>query len=330
MSESFGSPRAPSGAASPSAGRAVLLPSRRAVLLASPLAVCVRAGRVLAQSAPRVSRAFNGIPEEQILEQLRAGRVLSRRPVGSTSVNYACDLAGEIDMAFKPRSATHGEAYLSEIAAFRLNRLLGLNRVPPACSRVMPRGSLRLPTSSPVTAERDGSVRGAAIYWCPVLRDSRIDQERERGRWTEQLRHRGRLADADRARAEEISTLVAFDVLTGNWDRWSGSNVPMDASGHLIYLDNNGGFSEPFGERMMAGVLRHLRPIQRFSRSLIERARALTEAAVRAEMALDGDPAHPPLNPTQIASLLRRRDALIAHVDEQVRRNGAESALCFA
>jgi hypothetical protein len=326
MSESFWSLQAPR----PAPERAALLASRRAVVLAAPLAVTARGLDALGQSAPRVSRVFNGLPEEQILEQLRAGRVLSRRPVGSTSVNYACDLAGEIDMAFKPRSATHGEAYLSEIAAFRLNRMLGLSRVPPACSRVMPRGSLRLPASSPVVAERDGSVRGAAIYWCPVLRDSRIDQERARARWTDQLRNRGRLSDADRPRAEEISTLIAFDVLTGNWDRWSGSNVPMDASGHLIYLDNNGGFSEPFGERMMAGVLRHLRPVQRFSRALIERARALTEGSIRAEMALDGDAAHPPLNPTQIASLLRRRDALVAHVDELVRRQGAEATLCFA
>jgi hypothetical protein len=305
--------------------------SRRTFAVWLPaVALASRATPAMAQSAPRSGRMFNSIAEEQILEQLRTGRVMSRRPVGSTSVNYACDLAGEIDMAFKPRSTSHGEAYLSEIAAFRLNRMLGMSRVPPACSRVMPRGSLRLPRETPVVAERDGSVRGAAIYWCPVLRDSRIDQERERSRWTSWLRQRGALADADRARAEEVSSLIAFDVLTGNWDRWSGSNVPMDGTGHLIYLDNNGGFSEPFGERMMAGVMRHLRPVQRFSRSFIERARALTEASVRAEMALDGDPAHPPLNATQIASLLRRRDALVAHVDDLVRRNSAESVLCFA
>jgi hypothetical protein len=79
----------------------------------------------------------------------------------------------------------------------------------------------------------------------------------------------------------------------------------------------------------MAGVFRHARPVQRFSRSLIERTRALTEASVRAEMALDGDPARPPLNPTQITSLLRRRDALVAHVDELIRRNGAEATLFF-
>lgn len=280
-------------------------------------------------NAPRSGRMFYALAEEQILAEIRTGRILSRRPVGSTSINYRCDLAGEIDCAYKPRSSTHGEAYLAEIAAFRLNRLLGLNRVPPACSRVVQRSVLRLPADSPVTVERDGSIRGAAIFWCPVLRESRIDQERERNRWTVWLRQRGTLADTDRGRAEEISTLIAFDFLTGNWDRWSGSNVPMDATGHLIYLDNNGGFSEPFGDRMLAGVMRHLRLVQRFSRSFVDHVRAMTDATVRTEMALDGDSAHPPLNATQITSLMRRKDALLAYVDELIRRHSAENVLCF-
>lgn len=307
--------------------RSPLALSRRSIVVFA--AIPLLPGSARAQGVPRSGRMFNNLAEELILDAIRNGRILSRRPVGSTSVNYACDLAGEIDMAFKPKSTTHGEAFLAEIAAFRLNRLLGLSRVPPACSRVVPSATLRLPRESPVVVERDGSVRGAAIYWCPALRDSRIDQERERQRWTGWLRARAPLPDAERVRAEQISTLVAFDTLTGNWDRWSGQNVPMDSSGHLVYLDNNGAFSEPWGERMMNAALYNLRQVQRFSRSFVERARALTEASVRAEMALDGDPSRPPLNPTQIASLLRRRDALVAYVDELSRRHGAEQILFF-
>jgi hypothetical protein len=302
--------------------------SRRS-LIATSLAALAVPSIARAQSAPRSGRMFNNIAEEVILDALRNGRIVSRRPVGSTSVNYACDLAGDIDMAFKPKSTSHGDAFLSEIAAFRLNRMLGISRVPPACSRVLTRAALRLPRETPVVVERDGTVRGAAIYWCPVIRDSRIDQERERSRWQGWLRQRGALAAADRARAEEISTLLVFDTLTGNWDRWSGSNVPMDSTGHLIYLDNNGGFSEPWGDRMQSSAMHNLRQSQKFSRSVIERARALTDASVRAEMALDGDPAHPVLTSTQIASMLRRRDAMIAYVDDLVRRHGADNVLCF-
>lgn len=302
--------------------------SRRSIL-ASSLAALAAPSLARGQSAPRSGRMFNNVAEEVILDAIRNGRIASRRPVGSTSVNYACDLAGDIDMAFKPKSSSHGEAFLGEIAAFRLNRMLGLSRVPPACSRVIPRATLRLPRETPVVVERDGTVRGAAIYWCPVVRDSRIDQERERSRWQGWLRQRGALSAADRARAEEISTLLVFDTLTGNWDRWSGANVPMDGTGHLIYMDNNGGFGEPWGDRMQSSAMHNLRQSQKFSRSVIERARALTDASVRTEMALDGDPAHPVLSATQITSMLRRRDAMIAYVDDLVRRHGADNVLCF-
>ena len=30
-----------------------------------------------------------------------------------------------------------------------------------------------------------------------------------------------------------VALLLVFDFLTGNWDRWSGANVPMDAQGHV-------------------------------------------------------------------------------------------------
>jgi hypothetical protein len=282
---------------------------------APPTAVAATSGRM-----------FNGVSEDHILEAIRTARIVGRQQVGSTSVNIHLRLAGDVDAAFKPRSISHSDAYRAEIAAFRLNRLLGLDRVPPAISRVVPAAALHLSAETPVTIERDQSVRGAAIYWVPVLRDSRIDQDHERSRWSAWLRQGNAIPPEQSARAEEISTLIAFDVLTGNWDRWSGQNVPMDSAGHLVYRDNNGGFSEPFGDRMLAGVMRHLRLVQKFSRGLITRARAMTEASVRAEMALDPDSAHPPLSAAQITSLLRRRDALVSYVDELVRRYG-ESAV---
>jgi hypothetical protein len=196
-------------------------------------------------------------------------------------------------------------------------------------SRSVPRSALHLAPTSPVIAERDLTVRGAAIYWVPVLRDSLIDRPREIERWSSWLRQ-GREVPADqRARAEEISTLLVFDFLTGNWDRWSGANVPMDAAGHLIYRDNNGAFEEPFVLGLMQNGMAWLRRSQRFSASVIARARALTDASIREEMALDGDPAHPPLTEAQRRSLLRRRDALLVYVDGLIRRHGEAAVLAF-
>jgi hypothetical protein len=299
------------------------------------LALLLSSAPAFAQPAPQAPdageapRTFGGLPEDRILDAIRTGRIVGRQNVGSTSVNFHLRLAGDIDAAWKPRTSTHGETYRAEIAAYRLNRMLGLSRVPPAVSRSVPRSALHLAPTSPVIAERDLTVRGAAIYWVPVLRDSLIDRPREIERWSSWLRQ-GREVPADqRTRAEEISTLLVFDFLTGNWDRWSGANVPMDAAGHLIYRDNNGAFEEPFVLGLMQNGMAWLRRSQRFSASVIARARALTDASIREEMALDGDPAHPPLTEAQRRSLLRRRDALLVYVDGLIRRHGEAAVLAF-
>jgi hypothetical protein len=292
------------------------------------------ARRVLAQApdvpAPRVpsrGRMFNGINEERILEALRTAHVDARRGVGSTSVNFYLDLTGDIDAGWKACYVDHCERYRAEIAAYRLNRLLGLTRVPPAISRVLTRSTLRLarPCSIPIIFDRTDRARGAAVYWVPSMRDSGIDRTREIERWTRWLRQGEEIPVDQMPRAEDVSTLLVFDFLTGNWDRWSGSNVPMDPGGHLIYRDNNGGFEEPFVDALMNRSLQWLRRAQKFNRAVIERARALTEASVRTEMALDPDREHPPLSDAQIRSLLRRRDVLVQHVDTLVARHGARA-----
>ena len=298
------------------------------------LAVAVALGPLAGRSQPAPTavpavdpRQFGGVSEARILEAIRGARVTGRQNVGSTSVNLHLRLEGGIDAAWKPRTSTHRDSYRAEIAAYRLNRLLGLTRVPPAISRAIPRATLRLAPDSPVLFDRDNTARGAAIYWVPVLRPSRIDGAEEQERWGRWLRQ-GRAAPPDQAqRAEEISTLLVFDFLTGNWDRWSGANVPMDAQGHLIYRDNNGGFEEPFVDGLLQRSRSLLQRTQRFNRAVIGRARALTEASVRAEMALDPDPTFAPLTPGQLRSLLRRRDLLLEYVDGLVRRYGEAAVL---
>jgi hypothetical protein len=304
-----------------------LSPLLAAAVALGPLAARSQPAPVAPPAVGADARQFGGVSEARILEAIRGARVLGRQNVGSTSVNLHLRLEGGIDAAWKPRTRTHRDSYRAEIAAYRLNRLLGLTRVPPAVSRAIPRATLRLAPDSPVLFERDNTARGAAIYWVPVLRPSRIDGAEEQERWGRWLRQ-GRTVPPDQAqRAEEISTLLVFDFLTGNWDRWSGANVPMDALGHLIYRDNNGGFEEPFVEGLLQRSRSLLNRTQRFSRAVIGRARAMTEASVRAEMALDPDRSTPMLSAGQLRSLLRRRDLLLAYVDSLVRRHGEAAVL---
>ncbi|MBL8602999.1 MAG: hypothetical protein JNK72_13830 [Myxococcales bacterium] len=303
---------------------------QRRSLLGVMISAMVAPWAAQAQPQGGGGRRFGGIAEDQLLRAIREGRIVSRRNVGSTSVNLRLDLEGDIDAAWKPRSSTHGEKYRAEIAAFRLNRILGLERVPPVISRSIGRRQLGLPNDTVVLFERDNTARGAALYWVPVLRDSGIDRPADIERWSRALRQGGRIEEAQHQKMEEVSTLLVFDMLTGNWDRWSGSNVPAGADGHLIYRDNNGGFDEPFVDASMRQSLAWLRRAQKFRRGVIERARAMTAASVEAEMANDPDAAHRPLSEAQVRSLLRRRDELLRYVDGLVTRHGAERVYAWA
>ncbi len=305
--------------------------AQRAVLQANTPRLQAQTAALPVQPQPHGRRTFNGVNEDRMLEALRTARIEGRRAVGSTSVNFYLDLTGDVDAGWKACYTDHCERYRAEIAAFRLNRLLGLSRVPPAISRTVSRSSLRLArmTTIPIVFDRTDNARGAATYWVPVLRDSGIDRTREIERWTRWLRQGEAIPQDQSVRAEEISTLLVFDFLTGNWDRWSGSNVPMDSTGHLIYRDNNGGFEEPFVDGLMHRSMQWLRHTQKFNRAVIDRARAMTDATVRAEMSLDPDHDHPPLTDAQIRSLLRRRDALITYVDGLVARHGARNVYAW-
>src|SRR4029078_11568485 len=73
-----------------------------------------------------------------------------------------------------------------EVAAYRLNRLLGLHAVPPAAPRAVtrdellahlhPEGIQSLPRIKAETAiGPDGKTIGTASYWIPVIKDSGFD-----------------------------------------------------------------------------------------------------------------------------------------------------------
>jgi len=92
-----------------------------------------------------------------------------------------------VTAALKLRSHDVPHGYQSEIAAYRISRLLGLDNVPPAIYRratwseirqrfnqdtLDQRGSIR----RAVVWDEDGSAPGAAIYWVKGLRSIRLEQ----------------------------------------------------------------------------------------------------------------------------------------------------------
>ena len=262
---------------------------------------------------------------------------LSGKSIGHTSVVFRLELEGALAAAYKPRSHRGHTRYRGEIAAYRLARALGLSNVPPALPRSFPLSALRSALGPPGTASRDlldqeaipetdGTVRGAVIPWIPRLEFLALEQDPLASQWSVWLGPAGPPAE-QRAMAAQISTMILFDYLTANWDRYSGGNVGFDRSaGTVLYIDNDGAFFDPPPPKTLASQLARLRRVHVFSRSFVLRLRALDPDATRDAMG-DDAPGTPLLAGSVLAGLDDRRKAVLEHVDAVVATAGEDKAL---
>lgn len=273
---------------------------------------------------------------------------------GGRSLAFRIELEDGTKGYFKPEQSFSGAHWYSEIAAYHLDRILGLGRTPAVSGREIEWSRLERAAqgyrgeSSAVIDE--GFVRGAFIHWIDGrLRTWHLGQD-----WEHFVRVRGGLditpfqrpADyraringrAERAETElgsfadapetltaeeiaELSDLILFDYLISNVDRWGGeyTNVRR-VNGRLIYLDNGAGFWVNPRQGLMES---RIEVLQRFRRSTY---RALGEFRLEDyEARLANDPLAPVLPPHQLEGLALRVDRAIAHIDEMVERFGEES-----
>lgn len=274
------------------------------------------------------ARHYGDLPEADIVRALATAPIQSARNVGNTSINLHCDLEGPIDGAFKPAETRHVDHWRAEIGAFRVAQLLGLDRVPPAVFRRVSRAELAGVDASRLIF-RDNWARGAMIYWVPVLHRAGIFSGEALTEWTNQLVVGVDIPADARGRAEEISTLISYDFIIGNWDRWHGTNTLVDARGQLCYRDNNGGFLEPLPHWKMEIIFSFLQRVQRFSRRFVEQVRAMTLPALRQAIAADADGHEPLLNEAQLRAMMRRHTTFLEYVDALVGIHGADEVFSF-
>jgi hypothetical protein len=269
--------------------------------------------------------------------------VRAAKPVGTSSAVFKLDLDGPIDAAFRPESRLNPRGHLAEIAAFRVGRLLGLDSVAPAVPRSLKVDELTRLVRAAHAGEwlalqkdlvpRDGQLLGAAIYWIPELRELGLDTPEGVARFTHWLSQDGELAgsDAERELAAQVSTMLAFDYLIGNFDRFSGANAQGDASGrHLFLRDHNLAFFEPFRLPQHQRVMSRLKRAQRFSRSLALALKGLDVDGLSGALADRDDPVglHV-LSSGQIEGLRERRLALLSYIAALIDGYGESNVLTF-
>jgi hypothetical protein len=286
------------------------------------------------------SGTFLGMSDELLLERVRTQPIKRfKLNHGGSSISFRIEFADGSRAAWKPQQTNSQTIPRKEVAAYRLNRLLGLNAVPPAAPRAVSREELfsHLHPDSVeflprIQAETifgpDGKTLGTASYWIPVIKDSGFDKGLGKEQMQEWLTLGEEIPPGAMSMARQVSDLIVFDFLTCNPDRYSGGNMKMSPDGaELFYMDNTMSFFlDPQGKEKNRDVLFRT---QRFSRSLYDALGRLTESTLRRALGGEAGVGHEILSPAEIGAVLARRDVVKRHIDGLIAKYGAPEVLYF-
>ncbi len=285
-------------------------------------------------SAPLRDPAAPGSIEREPLAAYTSALPVGGKSVGHTSVVFKLGLEGGVNVAFKPRSTRGDHRYRGEVAAYRLARALSLENVPLAMTRSFDYGTLRAAVGheaifAEVVKEPDDSVRGALMPWIKGLEFLPLENGEWMPKWRGWLKQGAEIPAEQRDLAAQISDLLVFDLVAGNWDRWSGGNIAIDRArgphGTLLYVDNDGAFFDPPPVKEMKWPTALFEGVERFSRRFVASLRAVDVARAVGDEA----PGEPLLSRRVLSQTEARRKHVLAIVDAKIAKLGEPAVLAF-
>lgn len=243
------------------------------------------------------------------------------KAIGHTSVVFKLKLEGGLVAAWKPDSRRGRDRYRGEVAAYRLAVALGLSNVPEALLRSFSKTEMRRALSAEAlelfeaeaVTDARGLVPGALMPWIEGLTFPPLEAEPELSRWKKALAQASDETDERRALYADLSTLIVFDTVSGNWDRWSGANIGKDPiRGRLLFVDNDGAF---YGAPPPDGLARQRRLLagtKRFSKRFVTALRAFDANRLESVFGVD-EAGKPLLSPRAVEGVRARlREVLVA------------------
>lgn len=287
---------------------------------------------------------FHGKPDDELVAPLLDSAIVEVKPnKGGTSLSLRIDFENGARAACKPAQIHPHSQPRREIAAYRVNRLLGLSSVPPAVARRFRvsdiidhlRGgkTTRARVASEMVADRDGTVVAELSWWIPVLERVKVDGYEIDSTdgivtWKRYLAAGKPIPDDQLDTLAQVSDLVLFDFVINNSDRWSGGNVKASDDRRVIYfMDNTLSFGDD--DNGHHKVRTYLERVEKFSRQLVARLRTLSEDDVRAAMTRDVEPLGALLSDVEIRSMFARRDLALRYIDGLIDVHGEDAVLVF-
>jgi hypothetical protein len=292
--------------------------------------------RLITDAAPPAKPAPPAEPERATLEQLHSDAVTGVKKVSSgRALAFELTLVSGAQGYYEPEQHASSANWYAEVAAYYLDRALGLGRVPAVVARKLAWSQLEAaaaddPRRKNVVVDHDGQVRGALIH----RPNGELVPTAIPAGWENWLRaepaHPGdQHAHGQHASIQtpepsssdlpaELSDMIVFDFLTLDTGHF-GKLLTLGPGGPLILLDNGAAFSPGPPRRSVLDA--RLLPLAKFRRRTIDALRALDLEALRATLA--ADPLGPFLNADMLRGLEIRRGAVLEHVAKQERRYGA-------
>lgn len=294
--------------------------------------------RVYAAADEPPSFVGTRVAQDSLLEALATSKSRQFKPVGRTSVLFRMRTVSRVTAGYKVESHGREQGYRAEIAAYRVSRLLMLDNVPPTIFRQATKQEIRSrfhkeklarwPGVARATSwQRNGVVDGSASYW---IKGAHRGLEERRDDWTSWLRIDGSIPAGKTKLARDLSTMILFDFLVANWDRFSGGNLLMNPEQtRAILVDNDRAFAR-IDEELYEQLLDDLMNTERFSGEVVDRLVTLDRDAIEEELARDPSHARQPvLADKQVAAILDRRETILSHIAALAEEHGSERVLFF-
>ena len=283
---------------------------------------------------------FMGMEDDFLIARLR-GQPIARMKFnkGGSSLSFRVDFADGSRAAFKPAQTNLQTIPRKEVAAYQLNRLLGLSAVPPATPRLVSHAEMfthlhpdTVPMLSRIRAETifdpRGNTAGVMMFWVPVVKDSGLDTPDGLHQSILWLSQGQPIPGRKHALAAQLSDLMVFDFLASNPDRYSGGNLLTNEDGsRLLFMDNTMSFFiEPQGNEKTRTALGR---VQRFSLRLYQALDRISEETLARVLAQASEGDYEILTKAEIRAVVARRDYLKKFIDGLLATFGARNVFYF-